>query len=65
MSFIGKLGYVAVCVVGDAMALEGQIGFGVIVAFMMYVRYFTQPLSQMAQAMQSFTIHSGSRRVRL
>lgn len=53
MSFIGNLGYVAVCVVGGAMALKGKIGFGVIVAFMMYVRYFTQPLSQIAQAMQS------------
>lgn len=53
MGFIGNLGYVAVCVVGGAMALEGRIGFGVIVAFMMYVRYFTQPLSQIAQAMQS------------
>lgn len=53
MSFIGNLGYVAVCVVGGAMAFDGKIGFGVIVAFMMYVRYFTQPLSQMAQAMQS------------
>lgn len=53
MNFIGNLGYVAVCVVGGAMALDGQIGFGVIVAFMMYVRYFTQPLSQIAQAVQS------------
>ncbi len=53
MSFVGNLGYVAVCVVGGAMALKGKIGFGVIVAFMMYVRYFTQPLSQIAQAMQS------------
>jgi ATP-binding cassette subfamily B protein len=44
---------VAVCVVGGAMALNGKISFGVIVAFMMYVRYFTQPLSQIAQAMQS------------
>lgn len=53
MGFIGNLGYVAVCVVGGAMALDGRISFGVIVAFMMYVRYFTQPLSQMAQAVQS------------
>lgn len=53
MSFIGNFGYVAVCVVGGAMALKGKIGFGVIVAFMMYVRYFTQPLSQIAQAVQS------------
>ena len=53
MNFIGNLGYVAVCVVGGAMALNGKITFGVIVAFMMYVRYFTQPLSQIAQAVQS------------
>jgi ATP-binding cassette subfamily B protein len=53
MGFVGNLGYVAVCVVGGAMALNGKISFGVIVAFMMYVRYFTQPLSQIAQAMQS------------
>lgn len=53
MNFIGNLGYVAVCVVGGAMALDGRISFGVIVAFMMYVRYFTQPLSQIAQAVQS------------
>lgn len=53
MNFIGNLGYVAVCVVGGVMALNGKITFGVIVAFMMYVRYFTQPLSQIAQAVQS------------
>lgn len=53
MYFIGNLGYVAVCVVGALLTMDGQIGFEVIVAFMMYVRYFTQPLSQMAQAMQS------------
>lgn len=53
MGFIGNLGYVAVCVVGGAMALNSKITFGVIVAFMMYVRYFTQPLSQIAQAIQS------------
>lgn len=53
MSFIGNLGYVAVCVMGGALALEGKIEFGVIVSFMLYVRYFTQPLSQIAQSMQS------------
>ncbi len=53
MGFVGNLGYVAVCVVGGAMALDGRISFGVIVAFIMYVRYFTQPLSQIAQGMQS------------
>ena len=53
MTFIGNFGYVAVCVAGGAMAMNGRISFGVIVAFMIYVRYFTQPLSQIAQAMQS------------
>lgn len=53
MNFIGNFGYVAVCVVGAALAMNDKIGFGVIVAFIMYVRYFTQPLSQIAQAMQS------------
>ncbi|MDE5616653.1 MAG: ABC transporter ATP-binding protein/permease, partial [Clostridia bacterium] len=53
MTFVGNLGYVAVCVVGAALAANGQITFGVIIAFTMYVRYFTQPLSQMAQAVQS------------
>ena len=53
MTFIGNFGYVAVCVVGAALTMKGIIGFEVIVAFMMYVRYFTQPLSQIAQAAQS------------
>lgn len=53
MGFIGNFGYVAVCVVGALLTMNGQITFGVIVAFIMYVRYFTQPLSQIAQAMQS------------
>ena len=53
MTFIGNFGYVAVCVVGAALAMNGSISFGVIVAFMIYIRLFTQPLSQMAQAFQS------------
>lgn len=53
MSFIGNFGYAAVCVVGAVLAMNGNISFGVIVAFMMYVRYFTQPLSQIAQAAQT------------
>lgn len=51
MGFIGNLGYVAVCIVGAILAIDGQISFGVIVAFMIYVRLFTQPLSQFAQAL--------------
>ncbi|MBE6054058.1 MAG: ABC transporter ATP-binding protein [Clostridium sartagoforme] len=53
MAFIGNLGYVAVCVVGAVLAFDGKIEFGVIVAFMIYIRLFTQPLSQMAQAATS------------
>lgn len=53
MSFIGNFAYVAVCVVGGALAINGVIKVGTIVAFMLYVRYFTQPLSQIAQSMQS------------
>lgn len=53
MGFIGNFGYVVVCVVGAMLTLNGNIGFEVIVAFMMYVRYFTQPLSQIAQAAQT------------
>lgn len=52
MTFIGNFGYATVCVVGAALAMNGNISFGVIVSFMMYIRYFTQPLSQLAQAFQ-------------
>ena len=50
MSFVGNFGYVAVCIVGALLVTEGYISFGVIVAFMIYIRLFTNPLSQMAQA---------------
>ena len=53
MTFIGNLSYVAVCIVGATLALKGHISFGVIVAFMIYVRLFTNPLSQIAQAFTS------------
>ena len=53
MGFVGNFGYVVVCVVGAALAMNGTISFGVIVAFILYVRFFTQPLSQIAQAMTS------------
>ena len=50
MGFIGNFGYVAVCVVGAALTMSGTISFGVIVSFIAYVRLFTNPLSQIAQA---------------
>ena len=53
MTFIGNLSYVAVCVVGAVLVLNGSISFGIIVSFILYVRYFTQPLSQIAQAFQA------------
>lgn len=53
MTFIGNFAYVAVCVVGALLTMNGKTGFEVIVAFMMYVRFFTQPLAQMAQAVQT------------
>ena len=51
MNVIGNLGYVVVCVLGAALAMSGQISFGVIVAFILYVRLFTSPLSTLAQGM--------------
>lgn len=54
MNFIGNFGYVAVCVVGALLTLNNYISFGVIVAFIAYVRLFISPLSQIAQAMSSF-----------
>ena len=54
MGFVGNLGYVAVCVVGAILTTKGIISFGVIVAFMIYVRMFTNPLSQIAQNLTSF-----------
>lgn len=51
MNIIGNLGYVAVCVIGAVLALDGEISFGVIIAFIMYVRLFTSPLSTIAQGM--------------
>ncbi len=53
MAFIGNFGYVAVCVMGAVLTMKDYIGFEVIVAFMMYIRLFTQPLAQIAQATQS------------
>lgn len=50
MMFVGNFGYVVVCLVGAILAVNDVISFGVIVAFMIYIRLFTQPLSQMAQA---------------
>lgn len=53
MNFIGNFGYVAVCIVGALLTMNDLTTFGVIVAFIMYIRLFTSPLSQIAQAMTS------------
>ena len=51
MGFIGNFSYVVVCIVGALLVINNQISFGVIVAFIIYVRLFTNPLTQIAQAM--------------
>ena len=51
MNFVGNFGYVMVCIIGAILTMNGYISFGVIVAFMIYVRLFTNPLSQIAQSL--------------
>lgn len=64
MTFVGNLGYVAVCVVGAVLVANGNIAFGTIIAFTLYVRLFTSPLSQLAQAFTSMqTAAAASERV--
>lgn len=64
MNFIGNFGFVAVCVIGAVLVMDGKIDFGVIVAFMIYIRLFTNPLSQIAQAATSLqTTAAASERV--
>ncbi len=64
MNFIGNLGYVVVCVIGAVLVMDGKIDFGVIVAFMIYIRLFTNPLSQIAQAATSMqTTAAASERI--
>ena len=53
MGFIGNFGYLAVCVAGALLTANGAITFGTIVAFIIYVRLFTSPLSRIAQSMTS------------
>lgn len=60
MNVIGNIGYVTVCVVGSFLALNGSIPFGVIVSFILYVRLFTSPLTQIAQGMTNLQTASAS-----
>lgn len=53
MGFVGNFGYVAVCVVGAALTMSGSIRFGTVIAFISYVKLFTNPLSQISQAVNS------------
>ncbi len=53
MGFVGNIAYVAICMVGSLLVMKHKISFGVIVAFMIYVRMFTRPLSQIAESMTS------------
>ena len=53
MGFVGNLGYVVVCIIGAILFTQGKITFGVITAFMIYIRLFTNPLTQIAQSMTS------------
>ena len=62
MNVIGNIGYVAGCVVGSALALNGKIEFGVIISFILYVRLFTSPLTQIAQGMTNLQTASASAR---
>lgn len=64
MHFVGNFGYVAVCIIGALLVLDGKTDFGTIVAFITYVRLFTSPLSQIAEAMTSLqTVAASSERV--
>lgn len=64
MGFVGNFGYVAVCIVGALLTMNDVISFGVIVAFMVYIRQFTNPLSQIAQAMTNLqSVAAASERV--
>lgn len=53
MGFVGSLGYVAVCIVGATLTMSGAIRFGTVIAFIIYVKLFTNPLSQISQAVSS------------
>ena len=53
MGFVGSLGYVVVCIVGATLTMSGAIRFGTVIAFISYVKLFTNPLSQISQAVSS------------
>lgn len=64
MMFVGNLGFVVVCIVGALLVVDNKISYGVIIAFIMYVRLFTNPMSQIAQGLTSLqTVAASSERV--
>lgn len=64
MNVIGNISYVAVCVFGSILAIKGSIEFGVIVAFILYVRLFTSPLTQIAQALTNMqSVSAAAKRI--
>ena len=60
MNIVGNVAYVAVCIFGSMLAISGKIEFGVIVSFILYVRLFTSPLTQIAQGMTNMQTASAS-----
>ena len=62
MQFVGNFGYVMVCIVGAVLTINGDITIGTIVAFMTYVRIFTQPIGQMAQGITQLQSASAAMR---
>ena len=60
MNVVGNVGYVVICVIGSILAMKGIINFGTIVSFMLYVRLFTAPLTQIAQGMANLQTASAS-----
>ena len=60
MTVIGNIGYAVVCVVGAALTMNGTISFGVIISFVLYVRLFTAPLTQIAQGMTNLQTAAAS-----
>lgn len=64
MNFIGNLGYVAVCIAGSMLIIDGRIGYGVIVAFIVYIKKFNQPVAEMADIIARMqSVASASERV--
>ncbi len=53
MNFISNIGYLTVCVFGSMMVIDGKIGYGTVVAFIVYIKLFTQPMVQLSESLGS------------